>query len=422
VLQTDGSTSLTEVGNVFYLDDVTTGTGPSLKIPSGADFTAGEYGSWTPIGAIQTATGYEVAWHVPGTDQYSVWTTDNNGTQIGDSGLLSGTSAVLESAETSFQQDLNGDGVIGANATVSAGSTVELDGPSNVSVLFAGATGTLVLDQSTTFSGQLSNFTGNGNLSGSDQLDLKDIAFALGVSESYAGNSTGGVLTISDGQNDTANISLVGNYVGSTFSLSSDGHGGTIVIDPVAPDLTNGMLSFGEANLGDTYSFEVSPENQASAYLGNFTVDAGSTVNGQEAVEWHFNIDPSAINQEITQSYNVSLVDNQPQGTSQTTSQTVSVTIGGPGNDSFVFHPGIGTDIVANPQNSDTFELSGFSAITNMSQLSTLLHEAQTGISQSVFVSTNDGQDTTINLGNHDSITLSHVQLANLHASNFIIS
>jgi hypothetical protein len=33
----------------------------------------------------------------------------------------------------------------------------------------------------------------------------------------------------------------------------------------------------------------------------------------------------------------------------------------------------------------------------------------------------NGGHDTVINLGNHDSITLTHIQLADLHANNFII-
>ena len=67
-----------------------------------------------PIGAEQTATGYEVAWSVPGGDQYWVWNTDSSGNYVSDSGVLSGTSAALQSFETSFQQDLNGDGTIGA--------------------------------------------------------------------------------------------------------------------------------------------------------------------------------------------------------------------------------------------------------------------------------------------------------------------
>jgi hypothetical protein len=420
VIESFGSTSLVEVGNNFYLDSNSGGSGPELK-QGGAAVVAGQFGAWTPIGVEQTATGYEVAWKVTGADQYSVWSTDGSGNYLGTTAVLSGASATLESYETSFHQDLNGDGIIGIVTAVAAGAMVELAGASNAAVKFVGATGTLILDQSTAFSGQINNFTGNGNLSGSDQLDLKDITFAAGVSDSYTGNSSGGVLTVSDAQNHVAHIALSGNYTGSTFSLSSDGHGGTIVIDPVVSDLASGKLSFAEAQSSDSYSVEVSPENENSAYLGNFTVDAPNVSNGQVSAGWHFNLDEPTINQEVTQSYQVSLVDEQHQGISQAVSQTVSVTIGGPGNDSFIFHPGVGTDIVANAKSTVTIELDGFSSIANSHELATLLQEAQTGISQSVFSSTNDGHDTTINLGNHDSITLAHIQLADLHANNFII-
>src|SRR5262249_11167638 len=40
------------------------------------------------------------------------------------------------------------------------------------------------------------------------------------------------ILTVSDAQNHTAQIKLVGDYTHSTFNLSSDGSGGTLVIDP----------------------------------------------------------------------------------------------------------------------------------------------------------------------------------------------
>ena len=67
-----------------------------------------------PIGAEQTASGYEVAWKVAGADQYTVWITDKSGNYVSSAfDIASGTSAALQSFETSFQQDLNGDGVIG---------------------------------------------------------------------------------------------------------------------------------------------------------------------------------------------------------------------------------------------------------------------------------------------------------------------
>ena len=63
------------------------------------------------------AGGYEVAWKA-GADQYSVWTTDSAGNMLANpTGVVSGSSAALQSYEPSFHQDLNGDGTIGAAST-----------------------------------------------------------------------------------------------------------------------------------------------------------------------------------------------------------------------------------------------------------------------------------------------------------------
>src|SRR5204863_348643 len=89
--------------------------GPSLKY-AGADFVDGQFAAWTPIAAEQTATGYEVAWKAAGADLYGIWYTDSNGNYVSSpAGGLSGASTTLQSFETSFQQDLNHDGVIGIN-------------------------------------------------------------------------------------------------------------------------------------------------------------------------------------------------------------------------------------------------------------------------------------------------------------------
>ena len=117
VIELAGSTSLVAVSNHFFLDSISTGSDPSLKY-GGTDVVAGQFGGWTPIGAEQTASGYQVAWKVPGADQYSVWTTDSNGNFISNSAVLSGSSSALQSFETSFHQDLNGDGAIGVPGTV----------------------------------------------------------------------------------------------------------------------------------------------------------------------------------------------------------------------------------------------------------------------------------------------------------------
>jgi hypothetical protein len=165
----------------------------------------------------------------------------------------------------------------------------------------------------------------------------------------------------------------------------------------------------------------VSPQNNGIGYVGNFALDGVNSTNGQDSVGWHFNLDPNSITQTITQSYDVTIADAQPNGTNSTATQSVSVTVGGPGNDTFVFKPGLGADVIANATSSDTIELDGFSSVTNINLLEAALNEAQTGHAQSLFQTANGGHDTVINLGNHDSITLVDVQIAALHASNFIV-
>ena len=123
---------------------------------------------------------------------------------------VSGTSSALESLEVIFGQDLNGDGVVGLYAspgttlqistglagisgatTIGAGATLELAAADSSSVTFAGSTGMLRLDHSSTFGGSISNFAGNGTLSGSDQIDLRDVKYSS-VQDSFAN----GVLTV----------------------------------------------------------------------------------------------------------------------------------------------------------------------------------------------------------------------------------
>jgi hypothetical protein len=138
VIESFGSTSLTEVGTHFCLYN-SSGTGPSLKY-QGTDYVAGQFGQWTPIGAEQTTSGYEVAWKVAGADQYAVWSTDSNGnfTSI-ILNTVAGTDPALRSLEPSFQQDLNGDeqiGFAGVSPTVldghTGGLTLSASGPSTL--------------------------------------------------------------------------------------------------------------------------------------------------------------------------------------------------------------------------------------------------------------------------------------------------
>jgi len=116
-----GATALVQVANTYALGDA---LGPSIKFGS-APVTAGQFGNWAPVAAEAIDGGYEVAWK-SGADQYSVWRTDSDGNMLSNpTGVVSGESYALQSMEPSFQQDLNGDGMIGPLKTLieSSGST-----------------------------------------------------------------------------------------------------------------------------------------------------------------------------------------------------------------------------------------------------------------------------------------------------------
>ena len=120
-IELSGTTTLLTDGTYYYLQ---VGDGAAVELSyNGAPVTVGQFGAWTFIAAQQTATGYEVALEEVGANLYGVWNTDASGNFVsGGISNVSGTSAALELIEASFNDDLNGDGVIGvplpSNTTV----------------------------------------------------------------------------------------------------------------------------------------------------------------------------------------------------------------------------------------------------------------------------------------------------------------
>jgi hypothetical protein len=102
-----------------------------------------------------------------------------------------------------------------------------------------------------------------------------------------------------------------------------------------------------------------------------------------------------APGQTVTQSYGVSVTDSQ--GAGATTKETVSISIGGPGNDQFIFQSGVGADTIVNfnPQ-QDIIELDHFANVHSMQQLASVITSDAHG-------------DAMIELGHNDSITISGV-------------
>lgn len=109
-IEAQGTTILVQVLDRYFLNTVGGTWGPELS-RGGAPVTAGQYGSWAPIGAEKTTSGYMVAWKDSASGQYIVWATDNGGNYLSDvTGPVAGSSTDLRVLEPAFAQNLNGDG------------------------------------------------------------------------------------------------------------------------------------------------------------------------------------------------------------------------------------------------------------------------------------------------------------------------
>ena len=293
-------------------------------------------------------------------------------------------------------------------ATIVGGGSFELNSPSNESVTFTGSTGSLILNDPENFTGQIVGFTGTApDAAHSDTIDLVGINYdSSQFAETY--NSSNGLLSVTDG---THSASLTFDNFNATLDFASDGNGGTLITDPPAaaapsePSVlstaaaggASGTLSFADHDPADAITASVTPDG--TNYVGNFSLEQPTASNGTVSVGFDFMASNDQINltpgETLTQSYSVGVAD--AQNPAQNVNQTVSVTIGGPGNDNFVFAPGIGADTITNfnPQ-QDTLELDHFAA-------------AQTAQELQALITTDVHGDAVINLGHNDSITLAGV-------------
>jgi Ca2+-binding RTX toxin-like protein len=257
LIESVGSTGLAQSGNEYFLNPVG-GAGPSIDY-NGAPVPPGQFGGWTPIGAEATAGGYEVAWKYAGQDLYTVWMLDSSGNFVSDTmGAVLGESNTFKSVESSFHQDLNGDGTIGAPASTVAASVYAVpDGIQNVVLTGTAAqavTANNIGDTITSndYGSTLIGGAGNDTLiagHGADQLTggAGADAFVFNYLPWNAGH-----ITDFNTANDTINFSGIFTSIGYSgnnpvadgyLSFESDGAGDTkIYVHPQGPSTTIPIL------------------------------------------------------------------------------------------------------------------------------------------------------------------------------------
>jgi autotransporter passenger strand-loop-strand repeat protein len=124
-------------------------------------------------------------------------------------------------------------GGIASGTTINGGTLEVASGGSTGSgpITFTSAGGDLQLDASQSFHGLIAGFASPSGVT--EEIDLRDIAFGNSTHLTFkeAKDNLSGTLTVRDGSH-TATLTLLGQYSAANFSLASDGHGGTFIIDP----------------------------------------------------------------------------------------------------------------------------------------------------------------------------------------------
>ncbi|WP_247485099.1 Ig-like domain-containing protein [Bradyrhizobium sp. 193] len=231
VVESAGSTTLVESSGKFYLNG-STGSGPTLK-DDGVAFVKGADGTWAPIGAEKTATGYEVVWKETSTGQYTAWNTDNNGNYVSHvdtltgstwGGSVSGTDSGLKSLETTFHQDLNGDGQIGTSTATAPTSPA----PTTGKVVESAGVTSLVESGGKFY---LNGSSGTGPSlkdGGADFVSGSDGTWTPIGAEKTATGYQVAWKEASTGQYTAWNVDNNGNYVSHVSSLTGSASGGSV--------------------------------------------------------------------------------------------------------------------------------------------------------------------------------------------------
>jgi serralysin len=457
VIQTDGSTSLVQVGSNYFLDPVGGSSGPELKF-GGAPVVAGQFSGWAPLGAVQTSTGYDMAWKDATTNQYAVWTTDSSGNFVSSTGAIAATSTVLESLETTFQQDLNSDGVIGipskviqtdgSTSLVQVGSNYFLDpvgGSSGPELKFGGAA--FVVD-----GGQFSGWAGIGAVQTSTGYDVawKNAAtnqYAVWTTDS-SGNfvsSTGAIsgtstalesleTTFQQDLNSDGVIGIPSKVIQTDGSTSLVQVGSNYFLDPVGgssgPELKFGGAAFvvdagqfsGWAGIGAVQTstgYDVAWKNAATNQYavwttdssGNFVSSTGAIAGTSTTLETY----ETTFHQDLNGDGIIGIPPAPVRSATSSSTVSPAVSVKVASNDTFVFgwNSGVG-DVASNPamMGHDTSVVGG--------HLAPCVHEAPSSGWQAQISSMIEGHDAIINTGNHDSSAAVNIHLADLHASHFI--
>ena len=308
--------------------------------------------------------------------------TIDNATSFTNSGTIT--------VETAGALTLSGDGTVdnsGGAITVAGTGTLTVTSTTieDGSVTVAASGGTLDLESAT--------------INGGTVCNSGIIEVAAGSSATITGDIHGtGSLEIGSG----ATLEFGGR---STSTVTFEGSSGTLQIDSAGTSTPysiyggGGHLPDGDQIYLPNISFDAAADSY-NAQSGVITVGNGNGHTVTIDVVGGIGSDDTFV---FAQEGSGTVIYD-PLASLGTGPGSGLVSIGGPGNDQFVFHPGIGADTIVNfnPQ-ADTIELDHFANIQTIQELASL-------------ITTDAHGDAVIDLGHHDSITLPGMNAAQLQA------
>lgn len=125
VIDNLGTAGLERTLNTYMLIPNGGTVGPVVRM-SGTAVITGQFGTWTPLGAEQLGSGYQVVWRDGLDDRYVVWTLDGAGSFLKQGNLLTGGSVELQGLEVAFNQDFNGVGGIASRTDLDTYGAIDL--------------------------------------------------------------------------------------------------------------------------------------------------------------------------------------------------------------------------------------------------------------------------------------------------------
>ena len=312
--------------------------------------------------------------------------------------------------------------IIGNGVTLEGGGQLTLSDSSANAIVGTGPNDTLTNVDNT--------------ISGAGQIGSGDGTLTL-VNEAHgtiAANDAGGTLTLETGTTITNNgvlealnggtLQILDQVTGSGSAIIA---GGTMIFGAQSNmnvTFNNGPngTTYGDLVLGDASGFS----GQISGFTGNAPDPAHSDAIDLVGINYNSSAFSEAYNASnglltVTDgthaasftfdNFNgtLSFASDGNGGTlitdpAATGGSNTSVSVGGPGNDTFVFQPGIGAETIGNFNPwADTLELDHFANVQNIQQLAAL-------------IGTDAHGDAVIELGHNDSVTLPGVTQSYLQA------